>query len=60
MPANNDITGDKIRSKTVTEEYREGWTRIFRNDSQDGSGGVTTEALNEVVEDGEEPITEEK
>lgn len=27
--AQNDITGDKIATKEITEEFRKGWDRIF-------------------------------
>ena len=38
--AQNDITGDKIATKEITEEFRKGWDRIFGekkplNESQD-------------------------
>ena len=29
MAAKNDITGDAIRSKPVSDKYAEGWERIF-------------------------------
>lgn len=29
MSTKNDITGDTIVSKQTTDEYREGWERIF-------------------------------
>ena len=29
MVAKNDITGDKIQTKTTTKEYRDGWDAIF-------------------------------
>ena len=29
-PARNDITHDKIKTKAPTEEYRNGWERIFK------------------------------
>ena len=29
MATTNDITGDKITSKTNTDKYRENWDRIF-------------------------------
>lgn len=28
-PSRNDITGDKIRTRGMTVEYRENWDRIF-------------------------------
>ena len=30
MTAKNDITGDTIASKTTTDNYRDGWTNIFK------------------------------
>lgn len=27
----NDITGDKIATKTVTDQYRNNWSKIFRD-----------------------------
>ena len=29
MATTNDITGDSIQTKTNTEQYRDGWDRIF-------------------------------
>jgi hypothetical protein len=31
MTSHNDITGDKIQTKVTTEEYRDGWDRIFKH-----------------------------
>lgn len=31
MTSKNDITGDDIKSKTNSEKYRDGWSRIFGN-----------------------------
>lgn len=31
MTSKNDITGDDIKSKTSSDQYREGWDRIFGN-----------------------------
>jgi len=29
MVARNDVTGDKIQTKTTTKEYRDGWDAIY-------------------------------
>lgn len=29
MATTNDITGDSIQTKTNTDQYRDGWDRIF-------------------------------
>lgn len=29
--AKNDVTGDAIQTKTVTDKYRDGWDRIWGN-----------------------------
>jgi len=29
MTSKNDITGDEIKTKSSTENFREGWDRIF-------------------------------
>jgi len=29
MATSNDITGDSIQTKTNTDQYRDGWDRIF-------------------------------
>lgn len=29
MASRNDITGDEIRSKATTDEYRDSWERTF-------------------------------
>ena len=29
MPAHNDVTGDAIKSRASSEEYRDNWDRIF-------------------------------
>jgi len=34
MSANNDITGDIIRTKPSSINYRDGWERIFRKKKQ--------------------------
>ena len=31
----NDITGDKLQSKTTTDAYRDGWEAIFGKKKQD-------------------------
>jgi hypothetical protein len=31
MTTTNDITGDLIKSKQASEDYRDGWDRIFGN-----------------------------
>lgn len=30
MPTKNDITGDEIKTKTISDSYRENYDRIFR------------------------------
>lgn len=34
MTARNDITGDAIRSRTLSEQGRENWDRIFKKPEQ--------------------------
>lgn len=29
MTATNDLTGDKIKTKSSTKKYRDGWEEIF-------------------------------
>lgn len=29
--AKNDVTGDSIKTKNVTDKYRDGWDRIWGN-----------------------------
>lgn len=35
MTSTNDITGDSIRTKTTSEEYRNNWDLIFRKKQED-------------------------
>ena len=47
MTSKNDITGDKLISKTNTDEYRNGWDRLFSKKVQvidDESFSYQTEA----------------
>lgn len=34
MTSRNDITGDKIQTKVVTQEYRENYDKIFSKDKE--------------------------
>jgi len=34
MTSKNDITGDDIKSKSNTDQYRSGWDRIFGSKTQ--------------------------
>lgn len=29
MASKNDVTGDSLRSKSTSQQYRDGWDRIF-------------------------------
>lgn len=31
MTAKNDVTGDSLKTKAASENYRSGWDRIFGN-----------------------------
>lgn len=31
MSAKNDVTGDVLKTKATTQEYADGWERIFGN-----------------------------
>lgn len=34
MTTTNDVTGDSLISKSTTDQYRDGWDRIFGNKRQ--------------------------
>lgn len=46
MTAKNDVTGDRIISRSSSERYRENWERIF---------GKKTSSLSSNVVDGTQP-----
>jgi hypothetical protein len=35
MTAKNDVTGDELRSKISTTQYRDNWDLIFKKDKTD-------------------------
>lgn len=55
----NDITGDSLTSRTSTQQYRDGWDRIFNKESNDEPLVVTvniptpTTKMTEVIKETE-------
>jgi len=43
MVARNDITGDSIQTKGVTDKYRDNYDLIFRNKKEDNTGVTVNE-----------------
>lgn len=38
MATQNDVTGDQIKSKPVSDRYRDNYDAIFRKDKKDAEG----------------------
>lgn len=55
MTTRNDITGDSLTTKTSTDNYRDGWDRIFGNkeDKESLNNSETKEETSEDSEDNE-------
>jgi hypothetical protein len=53
----NDITGDSIRTRVPSQQYKDNWDRIFgkkdtnEQASQEGDWGDNREAVREVIQD---------
>ena len=47
MASTNDITGDKLITKSASDSYRDGWDRIFGKKKNE----KTTSEKNEQIED---------
>ena len=43
MTAKNDVTGDKIQTKEITDKYRDGYAAIFDRDKCERCGKVLFE-----------------
>lgn len=48
MVAKNDITGDSIQTKGVTDKYRDNYDLIFRKNKDDNTG-VTQNEFQDVL-----------
>ena len=47
MTASNDITGDKIATKTVSETYRNNYDSIFRKNTTESLDSLTNHDNNQ-------------
>lgn len=54
MTSRNDITGDKIQTKVVTQEYRENYDKIFKKDQEKCCGKCSPCSGHEVENQKEE------
>jgi hypothetical protein len=45
MASYNEITGDKIATRTITKDYEDNFDRIFRKDKVGGTGTATDQPV---------------
>jgi hypothetical protein len=45
MASYNEITGDKIATRTITKDYEDNFDRIFRKDKVGGTGTTTDQPV---------------
>lgn len=50
MASSNDITGDKLQSKSTTQSYRDNWDLIFSKKSDEKSDSINKD-LNPLSEE---------
>jgi len=55
MVARNDITGDSIQTKTVSNAYRDNYDLIWKKEKKNESNSLEQESM-PVLRPGEEPV----
>ena len=51
MIAKNDVTGDELRSKISTTQYRDNWDLIFKKDKINEKNNISDKQKNMKIKD---------